>query len=190
MSRYDDGAASPRDTMNLAYHKQTSAQVLDAETVNERHKAGQVFTPLGVAQAAAATIDLGPTARHGRAALHLVDAGIGDGQLTLAVLARLGEVPREDRPEKIHVTGVELGPDLAEAARGNLATVVPWCRDHGMTLDAHVVVADFTTPEVWRRGPAHPNGDLPIDIVITNPPTGAYGTTPRRRRSRHSPSSR
>ena len=133
MARYDDGAGSPRDTMNLAYHERTSAKLLDAEVVNQRHNAGQVFTPLSLAQAGAETIDFGPTARHGRADLHIVDAGIGDGQLTLAVLARLGEIPREDRPETIRITGVELDHALAEAARSNLETVTPWCRDQGVS---------------------------------------------------------
>ena len=113
MDRYDDGAGSPQDTMNLAYHERTSAEVLNAEVVNQRHKAGQVFTPLSMAQAGAETIDLGPTARHARADLHIVDAGIGDGQLSLAVLARLGKIPREERPETIRVTGVELDHALA-----------------------------------------------------------------------------
>ena len=170
MDRYDDGAGSPQDTMNLAYHERTSAKLLDAEVVNQRHNAGQIFTPLSLAQAGAETLDLGPTARHGRADLHIVDAGIGDGQLTLAVLARLGKIPREDRPETIRITGVELDHALAEAARSNLKTVTSWCRDHGMALEADVIVADFTKPEVWRHNPSHPNGKLPIDVVITNPP--------------------
>ena len=156
--------------MNLAYHDRTSSDVLNAETMNRRHKAGQVFTPLCLGQAAAETIDLTPTARQGRRDLHIVDAGIGDGQLTLAVLARLGETPREDRPDTIRVTGVELDSSLGAAARRNLDTMMPWCRDHGMALEADVIVADFTTPEVWRHDPSHPNGELPIDIVISNPP--------------------
>ena len=143
--------------------------------LTRRHQAGQLFTPLTVARHATQTLDLLPSGRQGRPDLHILDAGAGDGQLTLAVLEQLGRLPEGDRPETVRVTGVEQDPALAAAARENIGTVVPWCEQRGMEVNASIIVDDFTRPERWRHHPEHPNGQMPIDICITNPPYRRLG---------------
>ena len=55
------------------------------ETIRKRHRHGQVFTPYHVSKVAAATPDLKANAT---GTIHILDAGAGDGQLTLATLDR------------------------------------------------------------------------------------------------------
>ena len=161
---------SPLDAMKLAEHKRSKKDRLDSKMPSRRHTAAQIFTPLEVAQDAAQTLDLLPNGRQGRPGVHIVDAGTGHGQLTLAVLAELGKLPKTDRPATIRVTGIDQDPVLARAAEANLRAMTPWCEQHGMGLEVSVINDDFTKPERWQHHPDHANAALPIDICITNPP--------------------
>ena len=156
--------------MNIAYDARTNAKLLTAETVQERHRAGQVFTPITISIPAIETLDLLPSARQGRMELHVVDAGMGDGQLSLALIDQIAKLPEADRPKTLRITGVEHDPELAASAEANLATVTDWCHDHKIRLEASVVIADFTKPEYWRHLEDHPTAISPIDICLTNPP--------------------
>ena len=132
--------------MSLAYQERTNRAALSPGMLNHRHNAGQIFTPLKVAERAAQSLDLFPRRRQGRRHIHIVDGGIGDGQLTLAVLAELGKLPETDRPDTVRLTGIEQDPVLARAASTNLRAVTPWCEQRKMTIEASVIVDDFTSP--------------------------------------------
>ena len=166
---------STLDAMKLADHKRSKRDRLNSRMPSRRHMAAQIFTPLEVAQDAAQTLDLLPNGRQGRPDLHIVDAGTGHGQLTLAVLAELGKLPKTDRPNKIRVTAIEEDPVLARAAEANLQAVTRWCEQQEMTLEVSVINDDFTKPERWHHHPNHGNGAVPIDICITNPPYRRLG---------------
>ena len=110
-------ALCPVDVMNRAYGARTSPATLDAETIRKRHRHGQVFTPHHVAKEAAATLDLKANAT---GTIHILDAGAGDGQLTLATLDRIGREPEATRPRQIYLTAVEADTELADAYEQNL----------------------------------------------------------------------
>ena len=170
MDNKPTGTLNPQDAMSLAYQERTNRAALGPGMLNHRHNTGQIFTPLKVAERAAQSLDLFPKRRQGRRNIHIVDGGMGDGQLTLAVLAELGKLPETDRRDTVRLTGIEQDPVLARAASTNVRAVTPWCEQRKMTIEASVIVDDFTKPERWRHHPDHPNAATPIDICITNPP--------------------
>ena len=160
-------ALCPVDVMNRAYGARTSPATLDAETIRKRHRHGQVFTPHHVAKEAAATLDLKADAT---GAIHILDAGAGDGQLTLATLDRIGREPEATRPRQIYLTAVEADTELADAYEQNLGGVETWCKERHMRVQAAVVREDFLSPRRWRCRSVNVNAHIPIDACIMNPP--------------------
>lgn len=100
--------------------------------------------------------------------VRVLDPGAGTGSLTAAVVHRL----RTERPElSVHVTAVEVDPDLAP----HLAESLAECERYGQ-VETELVQGDFLTSDDSRmRGP--------FDLVIANPP---YGKLARKSEERQS----
>lgn len=160
-------ALCPVDVMNRAYGSRTAPGTLEPETIRKRHQHGQVFTPYHVSKEAAATLDLKANAT---GTIHILDAGAGDGQLTLATLDRIGREPEATRPRQIYLTAVEADTELADAYEKNLTDIEAWCKDRHMNVRAAVVREDFLSPRRWRCRSVNVNAHIPIDACIMNPP--------------------
>ena len=119
--------------MNRAYGRRTAPRNLAPETIRKRHRQGQVFTPHHLSREAAATLNLSANAD---GTIHILDAGAGDGQLTLATLDRIGNEPDATRPRKIYLTAVEADADLAAAYEKNVDDVDAWCKTRSMEIRA------------------------------------------------------
>ena len=140
-----------------------------ARTIRKRHRHGQVFTPYHVSKEAAATLDLKANAT---GTIHILDAGAGDGQLTLATLDRIGREPEATRPRQIYLTAVEADTELADANEKNLNDIETWCKERHMNVRAAVVREDFLSPRRWRCRSVNVNAHIPIDTCIMNSRTG------------------
>ena len=160
-------ALCPVDVMNRAYGSRTAPGTLEPETIRKRHRHGQVFTPYHVSKEAAATLDLKANAT---GTIHILDAGAGDGQLTLATLDRIGREPEATRPRQIYLTAVEADTELADANEKNLNDIETWCKERHMNVGAAVVREDFLSPRRWRCRSVNVNAHIPIDTCIMNPP--------------------
>ena len=120
-----------------------------------------------MAKEAAATLDLKANAT---GTIHILDAGAGDGQLTLANPRPIGGEPEETRPRQIYLTAVEADTELADAYEENLSDVEIWCKERHMRVQAAVVREDFLSPRRWRCRSVNANAHIPIDVCIMNPP--------------------
>ena len=143
-------ALCPVDVMNRAYGARTSPATLDAEKIRKRHRHGQVFTPHHVATEAAATLDLKANAT---GTIHILDAGAGDGQLTLATLDRIGREPEATRPRQIYLTAVEADTELADAYEENLKDVEIWCKERHMACRPPWFAKTSCRPGAGGAGP-------------------------------------
>ena len=170
--------------MNRAYGSRTAPGTLEPETIRKRHRHGQVFTPYHVSKEAAATLDLKANAT---GTIHILDAGAGDGQLTLATLDRIGREPEATRPRQIYLTAVEADTELADANEKNLNDIETWCKERHMNVRAAVVREDFLSPRRWRCRSVNVNAHIPIDTCIMNPPYRGRATPTRRPERSDSP---
>ena len=152
--------------MNRAYGSRTAPGTLEPETIRKRHRHGQVFTPYHVSKEAAATLDLKANAT---GTIHILDAGAGDGQLTLATLDRIGREPEATRPRQIYLTAVEADTELADANEKNLNDIETWCKERHMNVRAAVVREDFLSPRRWRCRSVNVNAHIPIDALHHEP---------------------
>jgi tRNA1(Val) A37 N6-methylase TrmN6 len=100
----------------------------------------------------AAAVPLGGPGRVTR----VLDAGLGTGAAALCLLARA--------PGEVHVTGLEIDPDMAALATRSAAL-------NGMAERLAVVLGDVTTPPETVT-------TAPFDAVLTNPPYHESGTPP------------
>ena len=160
-------ALCPVDVMNRAYGSRTAPGTIAPETIRKRHQHGQVFTPYHLSKEAAATLDLRASAT---GTIHILDAGAGDGQLTLATLARIGREPEATRPRQIYLTAVEADAELADAYEKNLTDIEARCKERHMDVRAAVVPEDFLSPRRWRCRSVNVNAHMPINTCIMNPP--------------------
>ena len=84
----------------------------------------------------------------------VMDAGCGSGAALFCLAAR---------ESAVHLTGIEIQPELAACAEAALAL-------NGVQHRARIVVGDLAAPPVEFKN--H------FDLVMTNPPFGAEGTAP------------
>ena len=167
MTRATAAAHCPIDVMNRAYGERTAPGSLSPETIQKRRRRGQIFTPHHLATEAAGTLDLTANAD---GTIHILDAGAGDGQLTLVILNRIGSEPDTTRPRHIYLTAVEADAELAAAYEKNVADVDAWCKKRNMEVRTAVIHGDFLSPRRWRSRAVNANAHVPIDACITNPP--------------------
>jgi len=101
--------------------------------------------------------------------VRLIDAGAGDGALTLA-LVRRACLPGS-RVESIHATAYELDPLIIPLLQETIGTCEALCRAQGITFTASVHHMDFIAEAAGRLSgdlfsPAPPR----FNVAIANPP--------------------
>ena len=153
--------------MNQSFATATNPERLSNAERKQRQVTGQVFTPPYLAEEIARTITVRANSED---RLHILDPGIGYGQLTMSLLERIASVEPDHRPAKILVTGIEADARLADEARSNLERLEPWCRQHDMKLQIAIVLSDFLWPRRWKSHQQNAHAHIPVDVCIVNPP--------------------
>ncbi len=135
---------------------------------NRRGALGQFFTPLVIGQMMSEM----PTNINGGRRVRVLDAGAGAGVLVAALIASVCE--RQNRPEQINVTAVELDADLIPHLQDTLEKCRNECGQSGIKFTCQIYNEDFVKFAVDNLSGNlfAVRNDNKFDLAILNPPYG------------------
>jgi adenine-specific DNA-methyltransferase len=140
--------------------RQPATESLDPVFRRER---GQFLTPLSVASFMASLL------AKPRKELHLLDAGAGTGILSTAAI--LGQLARNNPPQRITVTGFEIEPALTGYLQKSYAYCAEECRQKKVEFSFRIIAEDFISyaSDVLRADMFAPARHK-FNVAIVNPP--------------------